>query len=214
MTLCVPSHARVFRYIATEDLMSMNNEISELRRIHTSGVLPVRHAEERHDLRLHDPAPQVMTDFTTKFPITVAPERQIDAALADMIRFGVRALLVAHDNDVVGLITSYDIEGPRPERFRQRSNLTGRERITVGDIMTQWQDLPTVDWQTVRASRIADILEIFQGVGVMHLLVVEGDDADGHTLVRGLICRRRIERQLDGSLDLAGVCGDARMESN
>jgi CBS domain-containing protein len=194
--------------------MFMNNDFSEQPRIHTSGVLPVRHPAERHDLKLRDPALQVMTDFTTKFPITVAPERQIDEALADMIRFGVRALLVAHDNHVVGLITSYDIEGPRPARFSQQSDLARREYIHVGDIMTKWQDLPTVDWQTVQASRIADLVEIFQGVGVMHLLVVEGDDVNGNTLVRGLICRRRIERQLDGSLDIACVCGGGRVESN
>lgn len=185
--------------------MCMNNDFSEQPRIQTSGVLPVRHPAEHHDLRLRDSALQVMTDFTAKVPITIAPDRQIEEALADMIRFGVRALLVAHGNNVVGLITSYDIEGPRPAR---------REPIQVGDIMTPWEDLPKVDWQTVQASRIADLLEIFQGVGVMHLLVVEGDDVIGDTLVRGLICRRRIERQLGGSVDIAGICGDRRSESN
>jgi len=194
--------------------MFMNNDFSEQPRIRTSGVLPVRHPIEHQHLRLHDSALQVMTDFTAKLPITIAPDRQIDEALADMIRFGVRALLVAQGSDVVGLITSYDIEGPRPSRFSQRCDQTQREYIHVGDIMTPWEDLPKVDWQTVQGSRIADLLEIFQGVGVMHLLVVEGDDAVGDTLVRGLICRRRVERQLDRSVDMAAIWGDRHSGPN
>jgi hypothetical protein len=42
------------------------------------------------------------------------------------------------------------------------------------------------------------LLEIFNGVGVMHLLVVE-TDAGGAEVVRGLISRSRIERQLRGA---------------
>jgi CBS domain-containing protein len=194
--------------------MFMNNDFSEQPRIRTSGVLPVRHPLEHQHLRLHDSALQVMTDFTAKLPITIAPDRQIDEALGDMIRFGVRALLVVQGSDVVGLITSYDIEGPRSSRLSQRSDQIRRECIRVGDIMTPWEELPKVDWQTVQASRIADLLEIFQGVGVMHLLVVEGDDAVGDTLVRGLMCRRRIERQLDRSVDMAALWGDRRSGAN
>jgi hypothetical protein len=81
--------------------------------------------------------------------------------------------------------------------FAQRSNGIRREYIRVGDIMTEWDDMPTVDWSTMQSARIADLLEIFQGVGVMHLLVVEGEVGGGVPVVRGLISRARIESRLE-----------------
>jgi CBS domain-containing protein len=183
----------------SEDLVLMNNDLAEQPRIQASGVLPMRRPTEYPDLRSKDPAVHGMTDFTHKVPISVAPERPIDEALADMMRFGVRSLLVISGDSVVGLITSYDIEGARPLRFSQRSNITRREYIRVGDIMTEWDDLPTVDWSTMQSAHVADLLEIFHGVGVMHLLVVEGDDGGGATVVRGLVSRARLERRLDGT---------------
>ncbi len=177
--------------------MFMNNDLSAQPQIPACGVLPLRRPAEYPDLGLKDPALHGMTDFTQKFPISVAPERPIDEALADMMRFGVRALLVVSGESVVGLITSYDIEGPRPLQYAQRSKIARRECIRVGDIMTEWEDLPTVDWSTMQSARIADLLEIFQGVGLMHLLVVEGEHERGTAVVRGLISRARIERRLN-----------------
>jgi CBS domain-containing protein len=175
----------------------MNNDFSEQPLNMASGVLPMRRPAPYPDLRLVDPAMHGMTDFTHKCPISVVPERPIDEALADMKRFGVRALLVVSGDSVVGLITSYDIEGTRPSLFAQRSNSIRREYIRVGDIMTEWDDMPTVDWSTMQSARIADLLEIFQGVGVMHLLVVEGEVGGGVPVVRGLISRARIESRLE-----------------
>jgi CBS domain-containing protein len=197
-----------FRFIAAEDPMFMNNDFSEQPKIHTVGVLPIRRpAEHSGDLKSKDPALHVMTDFTRTFAITVAPDRQIDAALSDMGRLGVRAMLVVRADSVIGLITSYDIEGPRTVRFAQRPDVIRREDIRVGDIMTAWEDLPTLGWSTVQTAKIADLLEIFEGVGVMHLLVVESD-ARGAEVVRGLISRARIERQLHGAQGLPQIAAN------
>jgi predicted transcriptional regulator len=174
--------------------MFMNNDFSEQPKIHTVGVLPTRRpAEFYQELKSNDSAVHAMTDFTSKFAITVAADRQIDAALADMVRLSVRAMLVMRADSVIGLITSYDIEGSRPARFAERPQATRREEITVGDIMTEWEDLPTLDWRTVQSARISDLLEIFAGIGVMHLLVVESDER-GADVVRGLANRRRAGR--------------------
>ena len=194
--------------------MFMNNDFSEQQKIQTVGVLPTRRpAEYYQGLKAKDPAVHAMTDFTSKIAITVAPDRQIDAALAEMVRLSVRAMLVVRAESVVGLITSYDIEGPRPARFAERPEATRREDITVGDIMTEWEDLPTLDWSTVQTARISDLLEIFAGVGVMHLLVVESDER-GAEVVRGLISRSRIERQLHRTELLPGVAGNTIRRAN
>ena len=194
--------------------MFMNNDFSEQPRIHAVGVLPTRRPAQFHrEMKSNDPAVHAMTDFTSKFAITVAPERQIDAALADMMRLSVRAMLVMRADSVIGLITSYDIEGPRPARLAERPQSSRREDITVGDIMTEWEDLPSLDWSTVETARISDLLEIFEGIGVMHLLVVESDER-GADLLRGLISRSRIERQLQGSDFLPRVAGNSLHRKN
>jgi CBS domain-containing protein len=194
--------------------MFMNNDFSEQPKIHTVGVLPTRRPAEFYEvLKSNDPAVHAMTDFTSKFAITVAADRQIDAALADMVRLSVRALLVMRADSVIGLITSYDIEGPRPARLAERPQSSRREDITVGDIMTEWEDLPSLDWRTVETARISDLLEIFAGIGVMHLLVVESDER-GAELVRGLISRSRIERRLHGSEFLPVVAGNTIHRTN
>jgi CBS domain-containing protein len=173
----------------------------------------MRRPAEYQELRSSDPAQHAMTDFTSKIAITVAPDRQIDAALTDMARLGVRAMLVLRGDSVIGLITSYDIEGPRPLRFAERPDLTRREDIRVGDIMTEWDDLPTLDWHTVQTARMSDVLEIFEGVGVMHLLVLESDER-GAEVVRGLISRSRIERHLHGAELPPPVAGEAAHRTN
>jgi CBS domain-containing protein len=193
--------------------MFMNNDFSEQPKIRTTGVLPMRRPAEYQELRSSDPALHAMTDFTSKIAITVAPDRQIDAALSDMARLGVRAMLVLRGDSVIGLITSYDIEGPRPLQFAERPDLRRREDIRVGDIMTEWDDLPTLDWHTVQTARMSDVLEIFEGVGVMHLLVVESDER-GAEVVRGLISRSRIERHLHGAELPPPVAGDAAHRTN
>jgi len=194
--------------IATEDPMFMNNDFSEQPKNHTAGVLPSRRPADYQELKSNDPAWHAMTDFTSKFAITVAPDRQIDAALADMVRLSVRAMLVMRADSIIGLITSYDIEGSRPARFAERPQVTRREDITVGDIMTEWQDLPTLDWHTVQAARISDLIEIFEGMRVMYLLVVESDGR-GAEVVRGLISRSRIERHLHETELLPRMTGDS-----
>jgi CBS domain-containing protein len=193
--------------------MFRNNDFSDEPKIQTAGVLPMRRPAENHPaLKGSDSALRVMTDFTSKPAITVPPDCPIDAALADMARLGVRALLVAKVGSVIGLVTSYDIEGNRPSRFAAQAPLRRREDIRVSDIMTPWKDLPTLDWHTVQTAKILDMLEIFDGVGVMHLLVVE-NDANGCEVVRGLISRSRIERQLQSAQPLPRLAGSTPQRS-
>jgi CBS domain-containing protein len=167
-----------------------------LKRRHDA--LPSRPMGPRSDLalvKLSDPAVHVMTDFRREPPITVAEDHAIDEALRDMIRFGVRALLVVRGEVVSGLITSYDIQGERPLQFLQRSTFTRHEEIQVGHIMTPWTEVPLLEWAAVELASISDILEIFQATGATHLVVVE-TAADRSMSVRGLISRTQLERQL------------------
>lgn len=143
-----------------------------------------------------DPATRIMTDFTTQRPVVVAADRPIDDALRDMMSAGVRALLVTRGGTVIGLITSYDIQGERPLQFLNTSGFTRHDEIQVDHIMTPWARVPKLEWRWVRAARIRDIAERFKGQrSTTHIVVLERG-ARGGALVRGLFSRTELERQL------------------
>jgi CBS domain-containing protein len=160
------------------------------------GVLPRRAVIDGQFLEPHDPAIHAITDFSREHPVTIDEERQIDAALEDMIRLGVRALLVLREQRVVGLITSYDIQGERPLQFLQTSNYSRHQDIRVGDIMTPWEKLLALDWDAVLSARAGDLLNVLDENGLTHLLVIEGGRNHTSAMVRALVSRARLARQL------------------
>jgi CBS-domain-containing membrane protein len=163
-----------------------------------SGVLPRRSVMDEQFLKPTDPAIQAITDFTRDHPATVEDERQIDDALTDMVRVGVRALLVVRDQRVVGLITSYDIQGERPLQFLQHSTYTHHHELRVAHIMTPWDKLLVVDWDALQHLRAGELLRMFDDSATTHMLVVQTDMKQGTPIVRGLASRARLTRQLSG----------------
>jgi CBS-domain-containing membrane protein len=167
-------------------------------RIFGEGVLPRRSVSDGQFLEASDPAIHAITDFTRENPVTVDEERQIDDALDDMIRLGVRAMLVMHEQRIVGLITSYDIQGERPLQFLQTSNYTRHQDVRVGHIMTPWDKLLAVDWDSIQAARAGDLLTVLEEAGMTHLLVIETHQNNSTPTVRALVSRARLTRQLRG----------------
>jgi CBS-domain-containing membrane protein len=163
-----------------------------------NGVLPRRAVADEQFLKSTDPAIHAVTDFSRDNPATVDHERQIDDALADMIRVGVRALLVVQDQRVVGLITSYDIQGERPLQFLQHSNYTQHQEIGVAHVMTPWEKLQVLDWDALQHLRAGELMRLVDETGATHMLVIETDMKHGTPIVRGLVSRARLTRQLAG----------------
>jgi len=159
-------------------------------------ALPRRSVLDGQPIELGDPAIYAITDFKRDYPMTVDAERQIDEALGDMIRLGVRALLVSKDQRLVGLITSYDIQGERPIQFLQSSNYSRHQDIRVVDVMTPWDELLALDWESVESARAADLLAVFEQTNLTHLLVIEVDKNTSKSTVRALASRARLLRQL------------------
>lgn len=173
------------------------------RRVHGSTIVRARlltpTAARPAALRPGAPAIEVMTDLADDAPHVAPPEQPIDAALGDMIRYGVRLLLVARDEDVVGLITSYDIMGERPIQFLQGTFGTDPARrhsdIKVADIMTPLADTHPLQYGWVRLATVADIAALFREDRASHLLVLDQDGGGGRFAVRGIFSRTRLERQ-------------------
>src|SRR6202453_491368 len=137
-------------------------------------ALPRRSVLDGQPLELSDPAIYAITDFKREYPMTVDADRQIDDALSDMIRLSVRALLVAKEQRLVGLITSYDIQGERPMQFLQSSNYSRHQDIRVVHVMTPWDELMALHWDHVETARAGDLLTLFEPNNPTHLLGVEG----------------------------------------
>jgi CBS-domain-containing membrane protein len=164
-----------------------------------AGVLPRRSVADGRSLSPADPAVLAITDFTREYPATVDAERHIDDALDDMIRLGVRALLVYREQRIVGLITSYDIQGERPMQFLQLSNYSHHRDICVADIMTPWDALPALNWEVLQSMRAGDLLHLLENACLTHVIVVEGDRKTSSCIIRALVSRTRLVRQLAGT---------------
>jgi CBS domain-containing protein len=164
----------------------------------SGSILPRRAVSDGQSLDPDDLAIHAITDFTREHPIIVDEERQIDAALEDMIHFGVRAMLVVREQRVVGLITSYDIQGERPLQFLQSSNYNRHQDIRVGHIMTPWEKLRAMDWESIQSVRAGELLHMLEEADMTHLLVIEHAKKTAAPIVRALVSRWRLARQIRG----------------
>jgi CBS domain-containing protein len=152
-------------------------------------------------LEANDSAFCALNDFRREYPITVDADSSIDNALADMNRLAVHALLVTQDGlegadpQVVGLITAYDIERERPHRCPRTADFSVRKHVVVGDVMTPWNELSLVKYQSLETLTAFDLYEMFKGTGLTHLLVIE-IHGDGSAVARGLLSRATLAKRL------------------
>jgi CBS domain-containing protein len=157
-----------------------------------------------------DCAVYALTDFRRENPICVTPERLIDDALGDMIRLGIHALMVTRpqaaggQERVLGLITSYRVRRQRMYEHRLRKEIRGHDKVRVGEIMTPWDELALVNYASLQCLKVSEVLRMFQGSGLTHVLVVEPADEES-VLARGIISRATVARRLTAGNGVA-VC--------
>jgi len=136
----------------------------------------------------NDAAVRAMTDFRTDPPLTITADQGVEPALDAMFRAGVRACLVVRDRAVIGLLTA--------ERARDELRRARAQTLPLAiDVMTDTADVPAMDWQTLLECRVRDLLDIFEGAGVEHLVILENETVHASS-VRGMIHRSRLERQM------------------
>lgn len=154
----------------------------------SAAAVPVRVPAHLPRLKLQDCAVRAMTDFRSDPPLTITAEQSLEQALDAMFRAGVRACLVVRDRAVIGVLTA------------EVARAALRRPLPLGaagaaEVMTRTSEVPAVDWQTLQDCRVGDLMEIFDGAGVDHLVVLENDTVNASS-VRGVIHRARLERQL------------------
>ncbi len=150
-----------------------------------------------------DPALTVMTDLSQVTAYTTELTTPLNKALDTMIRRGVR-LLLARDTDrqIVGLITSRDIEGEKPARILAKAG-GAWEDLLVADIMTLQPKLEVLRMEDVANARVGDIVATLRQTNRQHAMVVDADPETGKPAIRGLFSLSQIGLQLGLDIDPA-----------
>lgn len=156
-------------------------------------------------ISLDDNALSVMTDLQKASAIIVRDITPIDQALEPMIQSGVRSLFVLDiASRVIGLITSYDIQGEKPIRYLQSLDCTHRtccrDDVLVKDIMEPMDKLRNLDFKKVRDATVGNIVATFKRVGRKHLVVVDHNRDQDEPTIRGIFSATQLERQLGMAL--------------
>jgi CBS domain-containing protein len=180
----------------------MYNPTLEPSRIRASASLRDRVVVRNDgDLNASDSAFYALTDFELDFPITVDIERTIGEAFRDMNRLGIHALLVTRqglrgiDPQIFGLITAHDIERAQARHPRNGAGMPARRCLKVCEVMTLWEDLSYVKYESLRSLTAMDLYQMFQGTGLTHLLVVQLHE-DEVPVARGVLSRAALGKRL------------------
>ena len=146
---------------------------------------------------LDDPAAVVMTDLKKISAVTIRPEISIEIASQRMKQRGVRMLLVTDDNeDIVGIITSTDLQGPKPMKLVQQRGGVYKD-IQVRDIMTDHDQLEVLCMDDVEKAVVGQIVATLQLSGRQHALVADRPPGSQVQSLRGIFSAAQIARQLD-----------------
>ena len=166
--------------------------------------LASRHRELGVRLSADTAAIDKMIDFDKTCPAVIDPECSIETALTEMHGLGVRVMVVAHGERVLGLITADILEGERPIQFLQSTDcLQERCRhadIRVTDLMIPWDALHTVPLEAISLASIGQVIDAMQMAGAPCLVVVEETPDVGGLLIRGLFSLARLEGHLGRGL--------------
>lgn len=159
-------------------------------------------SNEPWQVELNDPASSVMTDFRVRALFKVDPEDTIDAALQKMKIAGLRIGFVVDtaSEQILGMITSYDIMGEKPMRYLQSVGFADRgvthKDIKVKDIMEKVEDWVSVEMKNVESVTVQGLLDAFQRTGRTHLPVIDTKEGKEHRL-RGLFSSAKVLRLTD-----------------
>lgn len=166
-------------------------------------------SNEPWQVNLTDPAVSVMTDFRVRSMFRLSPDETIDAALEKMKIAGLRIAFVFEkgSENVLGMITAYDIMGEKPMRYMQDIRLNDhhvlRKDIKVGDLLDPVSAWVTATLHDVERVTVQSVLIALQKSGRTHLPVIEPGDG-GTPRLRGLFSSAKILRLSEASRQQAG----------
>jgi len=143
-----------------------------------------------------DPALSVMTDLCQVAAVTTELSTPLSKGLDIMVKRGVRILLVVDaDDNILGLVTSRDIDGEKIDRILAKAGCT-REDLLVSDIMTLRTKLEVLMMEDILSARVGDIIATLRQVNRQHALVLDIDPETEIPAVRGIFSLSEIGLRL------------------
>jgi CBS-domain-containing membrane protein len=142
-----------------------------------------------------------MTDFRSAPLVTTRCKVSIEDALQQMKLAGARfAFVVGSDQQLLGSITSYDIQGEKPVQYMLSAGCS--ESVHVWrDVRVEHIMEPVVNWRVLAYAQVlrmsaAEMAALLAESGQRYLVVVE-DAADARThQIRGLFSAARLQALL------------------
>jgi hypothetical protein len=136
------------------------------------------------------------------FPVTQSVPRDKNCATASFERQAPLAVGAAVFVPAIFVPTSLIPLPSDSRRFATSSrpragDTTERSGIRVGEVMTPWNELSPVKYESLQTLTAGDLYKMFQGTGLTHLLVVERHDDESATAI-GLVSRATLARRLHG----------------
>jgi CBS domain-containing protein len=154
---------------------------------------------------LEAPAPAVLTDFQQSPAATVSRQASLSEAEQEMMRCGVRRLIVVGESaGVLGVIGARDLYGEQTLCLQQEHRVSRRD-LKVADVMTGLGELDALSLHSLSSASVGDVVETLRHTGRRHLLVIEVVEPAGAARVRGVISLAQIERQLGMHIEPVGI---------
>jgi len=167
-------------------------------------LLPGAPATRPYTVAPDAPAVMAMTDFRSAPLVTAAFDASIDDALNQMKLSGARfAFVLGAERQLVGSITSYDIQGEKPVQYMvsvgcSETTCAWRD-VQVENIMVPVAQWRVLDYAQVPRLRVADIAALMAASGDRYVVVLEAAQEPGSRQVRGLFSAARVQLLLSGT---------------
>ena len=145
---------------------------------------------------MNDPAKSILIDFTKVLAQTIPPHEKVQQALLNM-QYGRLKFLLVIDNEekLVGLVSSKDLQGIKPGRAAQKSNINLTD-VTVGMVMKPIDELQAISYSALSNACVGHIAKIIHEKGVEHLLVIHNKRKASAPMVRGIFAAGIISQYL------------------
>jgi CBS-domain-containing membrane protein len=147
------------------------------------------------------PASMVMTDFRSAPVVTTRCDTRIGTALDQMKHAGARfAFVIDRDQQLLGSVTSYDIQGEKPVQHMLAMGCT-ESSGAWGDVLVENIMDPVANWrvldhaQVVRMS-VAEMSLLLAQSGQRYLVVVEPAIDARTRQIRGMFSTARVQALL------------------
>jgi CBS domain-containing protein len=156
-------------------------------------------------LSMDSPALDFYTDLTRVPAATIEESASVDDANRNMIRRGVRSLLVIdHERRLLGLLTATDVISEKPVQAAHQRGVTLSD-VQVRDIMTPTTQIEAFEYEDFARAAVGRIVAALRNAGRQHGLVVRRQgNAHNHELIQGIVSLTQIASALGVAIDLPG----------